>query len=142
MCGTLFLMWQSNLWHMTHLIAHYLCLLYTHKKSIGDWGHEVHVSSTLKHIHKCEFYTTKFTEKFGPTRDWANYLVELDKERSKKFSQPLILCDGWSRKVTEHSMIRSDVSESLVGLLKECHGLLRKGRSFFTNQNFLGLCSY
>ena len=53
---------------------------------------------TLKHVLECEFYSTKFTEgSEGPTKDWAKYLVELDKERISKFHQPLILCDGWSR---------------------------------------------
>ena len=52
---------------------------------------------TLEHVLKCEFYSTKFVESIdGPTKDWARYLVALNKERIEKFSQPLISCEGWS----------------------------------------------
>ena len=53
---------------------------------------------TMMHVLECEFYTTKFEEKDGPTRDWANYLVKLNEERMTKFNQPLISCEGWSTK--------------------------------------------
>ena len=52
---------------------------------------------SLKHVLVCEYYSTKFVEKDGPTRDWATYLVALHQERSDKFQQPLIHADGWYR---------------------------------------------
>ena len=52
---------------------------------------------SLDHVLNCQYYTTKFIEKEGPTRDWANYLVKLDQERVEKFGQPLISCEGWYR---------------------------------------------
>ena len=51
---------------------------------------------SLKHVLECDFYTTKFEEKEGPTLDWAKYLVKLHDERVEKFGQPLISCEGWS----------------------------------------------
>ena len=53
---------------------------------------------TLKHVLRCEYYSTKFVEKESPLKDWAVFLVQLDKERMEKFHQPLISCDGWSKK--------------------------------------------
>ena len=51
---------------------------------------------TMKHVLTCEYYTSKFEEKEGPTRDWATYLVNLNRERIQKFGQPLISTEGWS----------------------------------------------
>ena len=52
---------------------------------------------SLKHVMECQFYDTKFTEKeHSHIRDWADYLVNLHRERTKKFKQPLISCEGWS----------------------------------------------
>ena len=50
---------------------------------------------SLKHVLQCEYYDTKFIEIDDPTRDLASYLVRLHEERMKKFSQPLICCEGW-----------------------------------------------
>ena len=53
---------------------------------------------SLKHVLQCQYYTTRFYEGGeGPTRDWANYLVALNRERLKEFNQPLIDCEGWSK---------------------------------------------
>ena len=55
---------------------------------------------SLEHVMQCEYYTTKFYEGGeGSTRDWANYLVALNRERMQRFNQPLIDCEGWSREV-------------------------------------------
>ena len=52
---------------------------------------------SLKHVMECQFYSTKFYEGGeGPVRDWANFLVSLNRERMKNFNQPLIWCEGWS----------------------------------------------
>ena len=52
---------------------------------------------SLEHVMSCEYYDTKFYEGGeGPMRDWANYLVALNRERRKKFNQPLIWTEGWS----------------------------------------------
>ena len=69
------------------------------KKNIGDLRCMFPACSgmdTLKHVLECEFYTTKFIEKDGPTMDWATYLVALNNERIDKFGQALISCEGWS----------------------------------------------
>ena len=69
------------------------------KKNMGDLLCMVPAcqeKDTLEHVMNCVFYTTKFVEKDGPIRDWATYLVALNRERIQKFGQPLILCDGWS----------------------------------------------
>ena len=51
---------------------------------------------SLKHVKdECEFYSTKYIEKTGSMKDWAEYLVKLNTERMKEFKQPLILLDGW-----------------------------------------------
>ena len=51
---------------------------------------------SLKHVMSCEYYESKFIDLEGPIRDWATYLVKLNNERIKKFSQPLICTDGWT----------------------------------------------
>ena len=51
---------------------------------------------SLEHVMRCEFYSARFVEKEGLTKDWATYLVALNHERIEKFSQPMILCEGWS----------------------------------------------
>ena len=56
---------------------------------------------SLKHVQECEFYTTKFIEKEGGTKDWANYLVNLHQERVRNFRQPLISFEGWSKDINE-----------------------------------------
>ena len=53
---------------------------------------------SLAHVLECPFYKTKFIEKDGPSRDWALYIVSLHQERMKEFRQPLISCEGWSRR--------------------------------------------
>ena len=51
---------------------------------------------TLFHVREeCEFYSTKFIQTSGSIKDWAEYLVKLNKERMREFKQPLILMDGW-----------------------------------------------
>ena len=52
---------------------------------------------SLLHVMECDYYTTKFINKDGPTRDWSNYLVKLHQERMERFNQPLISCEGWSQ---------------------------------------------
>ena len=51
---------------------------------------------TLTHVMECKFYRTKFEQVEGVTRDWANYLTRLNRERISEFNQPLISCRGWS----------------------------------------------
>ena len=52
---------------------------------------------SLEHVLECQYYATRFSEGGeGPVRDWANFLVALNKERREKFGQPLIWCEGWS----------------------------------------------
>ena len=53
---------------------------------------------SLAHVLECPFYKTKFIEKDGPSRDWALYIISLHQERMKEFKQPLISCEGWSRR--------------------------------------------
>ena len=52
---------------------------------------------SLLHVMECDYYTTKFINKDGPTKDWSNYLVKLHQERMERFNQPLISCEGWSQ---------------------------------------------
>ena len=52
---------------------------------------------SLKHVLKCEFYSTKFVDgDESTTKDWAKYLVKLNAERIREFDQPLISLEGWS----------------------------------------------
>ena len=69
------------------------------KKHMGDLLCMVPVcqeKDTLEHVMECPFYTTKFVDKEGGIKDWATYLVALNRERIAKFGQPMILCEGWS----------------------------------------------
>ena len=45
---------------------------------------------TLQHVAECFGYTTRYDSRSGSLKQMAEYLTELNKERTQKFGVPLI----------------------------------------------------
>ena len=45
--------------------------------------------------YECQWYDTKYQDKGDPVADNARFLVELDRERKKRWNVPLIVVGGY-----------------------------------------------